>query len=144
MPPKKAGKKKGNKKEFLVDAESLQPYGVRVRDIIKTPLGVEVTVLGVNRADGLLWVRWPGNVESPVPSKARNQSDMESFGYIRRPQSAHIQRSIDERLAAHFNQQYYGQPGPKTAAMRLPWPDPPSGPGALTPLERKRPVTAPV
>ena len=140
---KKKGKGGKGKKEFLVDPASLQPYGVNARDIIKTPLGVEVTVLGVNRADGLLWVKWPGGIESPVPSKAKTKTDMEAFGYVRRPQSAHIQRSIDERLAAYFNQRYYGGPGPKTAAMRLPWPDGSPAFAALTPLERQRPSTAP-
>ena len=140
--PKKKGKK-GNKKEFLVDPTSLAPYGVNVRDIIKTPLGVPVEVLGVNRADGLLWVQWPGKVQSPVPAKAKTKTDMEAFGYVRKPQSAHIQRSIDERLNAYFNQRYYGGPGPKTAAMRLPWPDGSPAFAALTPIERVRPNTAP-
>lgn len=142
MPKGKKGKK-GNKKEFLGDPASLAPYNVGLRDIIKTPLGVEVTVLGVNRADGLLWVKWPGNVESPLPSKAKTKADMEAFGYVRRPQSAHIQRSIDERLNAYFNQRYNGGPGPKTAALRLPWPDGSPAFAALTPLERQRPSTAP-
>lgn len=140
--PKKKGKG-GKKKEFLTDAASLAPYGVNVRDIIKTPLGVEVTVLGVNKLDGLLWVKWPGNVESPVPSKAKTKTDMEAFGYVRRPQSAHIQRSIDDRLKSYFNQRYYGGPGPKTAAMRLPWPDGSPAYAALQPIDRVRPVTAP-
>ncbi|KAL3896571.1 MAG: hypothetical protein SGPRY_013241 [Prymnesium sp.] len=145
MPPKKKGKgKKSGKREFLVDAVSLAPYGVKLRDILRTPLGVEVTVLGVNRADGLLWVRWPGGIDSPVPSKARSQDAMEEYGYIKRPISVHIQRSIDERMAAYFNQRYYGGPGPKTAALHLPWPTGSPAFAALTPLERQRPATAPV
>lgn len=47
---------------------------------------------------------------------------MEAFGYVRRPESAHIQRSIDVRQAQIFEQRFYQGPGPKTAAMRLPWP----------------------
>ncbi|KAL1524149.1 hypothetical protein AB1Y20_019058 [Prymnesium parvum] len=142
--PKKGGAKKSSKKELLVDAASLRPYGVNYRDIITTPLGVEVTVLGVNRVDGLLWVRWPGNVDSPVPSKAKTKHELEDYGYFKRPTSAHIQRSIDERTAAYFNQRYYGGSGPKTASIRLPWPEGSPAFTALTPIDRPRPTTAPV
>uniref|UniRef100_A0A7S3EZS9 Uncharacterized protein n=1 Tax=Haptolina ericina TaxID=156174 RepID=A0A7S3EZS9_9EUKA len=139
--PKKKGKGKKGKKDFLVDLPSLQPYGVMPRDIIKTPLGVEATVLGVR--DGLLWLQFQGNVQSPVPSKAKTKADMEAFGYVRRPQSAHIHRSIVEREESYFNHRYYGTPGPKTAAMRLPWPDGSPAFNALAPVEKGRPLTAP-
>ena len=94
------GKKgKGKKVEFLVDEEALKPFDVAVNDIIDTPLGVSATVIGVR--DGALWPNWPGGIQSPAspaPTKARNKAEIETYGYYRRPVSAHIQRSIDERL----------------------------------------------
>lgn len=141
--PKKGGKKgKGKGPAFLTDAEALGPYGVRVRDIIRTPLGVEAEVVGVSSKDGLLWLSWPGNVQSPIPSKAKSKADMEAFGYVRKAEAFHIQRSIDERVQAYFDQRWYGAPGPRTAAMRLPWPEGSPAFSALTSLTR--PSTAPV
>ena len=94
------GKKgKGKKVEFLVDEAALKPFEVAINDIIDTPLGVSATVIGVK--EGALWLRWPGGIESPAspaPQKTKNKEDLATYGYNRRPQSAHIQRSIDERL----------------------------------------------
>ena len=94
------GKKgKGKGPAFLDTPEALAPFEVNVRDIIATPLGVQATVVGVK--DGSLWLQWPGGIispASPAPQKAKSKVELESFGYARRPQSAHIQRSIDERL----------------------------------------------
>ena len=94
------GKKgKGKKVEFLTDKAALEPFEVDVNDMIATPLGVFATVIGVR--DGSLWLRWPGGIESPAspaPQNAKSKEQLASFGYNRRPQSAHIQRSIDQRL----------------------------------------------
>ena len=94
------GKKgKGKKVEYLTDKDALAPFDVDVDDMIATPLGVFATVIGVR--EGSLWLKWPGGIESPAspaPAKAKNKQELETFGYNRRPQSAHIQRSIDTRL----------------------------------------------
>ena len=59
------GKKgKGKAPAFLTDAEALKPFDCDVRDIIKTPLGVTATVVGVK--DGSLWLEWPGGIVSPA------------------------------------------------------------------------------
>ena len=116
--PKKG---KGKKVEFLVDAEALAPFDCAVNDIIEPPLGVTCTVVGVR--DGALWLQWPGGIvspASPAPAKATNKAELQTYGYNRRPQSAHIQRSIDDRERAHYEQRRYGKPGPKTAAIKLP------------------------
>lgn len=116
------GKKgKGKKAEFLVDEAALAPFEVQVNDIIDTPLGVSATVIGVR--DGALWLNWPGGIQSPAspaPQKTKNKDDLATYGYNRRPQSAHIQRAIDQRLLAQYQQRRYGGPGPKTAAIKLP------------------------
>ena len=98
------GKKgKGKKVEFLTDADAMAPFECEANDMMATPLGVYTTVIGVR--DGMLWVRWPGGIESPAsPGQAKNKAALETYGYNRRPQSAHIQRSIDDRtrVRTHF------------------------------------------
>ena len=32
-----------------------------------------------------------------MPPKCQSKADMEAFGYVRKPDSAHIQRRLDER-----------------------------------------------
>lgn len=139
---KKGGKKgKGKKESMATDATALTPWAVRVHDIIQTPLGVEATVLGVQGGD--LWLQWPGQIKSPLPNKAKDKPSMESFGYVRKPQWSHIQRSIDERQNMLFHQRYYGGPGPRTAALRLPWPRGFEQTLTLPKVEQVRPSTAP-
>ena len=137
--PKKG---KGKKVEFLVDDEALAPFEVKVNDMIKSPLGVVCTVVGVR--DGSLWIQWPGGAVTPAatePEKVHDKAALNQYGYSRRPQSAHIQRSINERVKAQYMQRRYGAPGPKTAAMRLPL-----GPGSAAfqaYASGARPQTAP-
>jgi len=144
--PKKGGKKKGKKGKgggaMETTPAALQPYGVGVRDIIQTPLGVEATVLGVQKGD--LWLQWPGAVKAPIPSRAKSKTDMEAYGYFRKPQWSHIQRSIDDRQNLLFAQRYYNGPGPRTATLRLPWPKGFDNSLALPSINDKRPATAPI
>ena len=95
--PKKGGKKGKKKVELATDAVALKPFGVMANDIIQTPLGVEATVIGLDVGAGVLMLKWPGDITSPMPSKCKSKADMEAFGYVRKPQSAHIQRSLDDR-----------------------------------------------
>ena len=49
-----------------------------------------------------LWLEWPGKIQSPAspaPEKVKTKAELQAYGYSRRPQSAHIQRAIDERLS---------------------------------------------
>ena len=121
--PKKGGKKgkKGKGAALEVTPEALAPFGVAVRDLVATPLGVQATVVGVK--EGALMLQWPGGLVSPAttaPQKVKDKQGLELYGYSRRPQSAHIQRSIDEREAALYKQRRYGGPAPPTAQYRLP------------------------
>ena len=123
MAKKKGGKKKGKKGkvEYLTTPDALAPFDLNVRDIVATPLGVECTVVGVR--DGALWLKWPGGLISPATSAPQTVGDkagLEAYGYHRRPQSAHIQRSIDEREQALYEHRRYGKPAPATAQFRLP------------------------
>ena len=150
--PADMGKKgKGKAPAFLETPEALAPFSVQVRDIIATPLGVEATVVGVGSKDGALYLCWPGGIispASPAPAKAKNKSELEAFGYARRPQSAHIQRDITERWRTQYEQRRYGKPGPKTAAIKLPLgPNGSAGSAAFAAFAAseaaKRPQTAP-
>ena len=118
---KKGKKGKGKKVELLTTPEALAPFGVSLRDIVATPLGVQCTVVGVK--EGALQLQWPGGLISPAtpaPQKVHDKGALELYGYHRRPDSAHIQRSLDERELALYNARRYGKPPPPTAQLRLP------------------------
>jgi len=118
--PKKKGKK-GKKVDYLTTAAALAPFDVQPRDIVATPLGVQATVVGVH--NGSLYLQWPGGLISPAtaaPQKVHDKAGLEAYGYYRRPQSAHIQRSIDERERALYEHRRYGKPPPPTAQYKLP------------------------
>ena len=133
----KKGGKKGKKDAIDKDPVTLAPWGVKVSDIVRTPLGVDATVLGVSK--GSLWLQWPGNVKAPLPNDAKTRADMERFGYVKRGNSAHIQRSIEERENLLFEQRNYGGPGPKSAIMVLPEP---TGEPFVSPFTVGMPATA--
>jgi len=114
-------KGKGKKVEYNTSAAALAPFDVGARDIVATPLGVECTVVGVY--NGALYLQWPGGLISPAtaaPQKVHDKTGLEAYGYHRRPQSAHIQRSIDEREQALYDHRRYGKAAPPTAQFRLP------------------------
>jgi hypothetical protein len=121
-------KGKGKKVEYNTSAAALAPFDVGARDIVATPLGVECTVVGVY--NGALYLQWPGGLISPAtaaPQKVHDKTGLEAYGYHRRPQSAHIQRSIDEREQALYDHRRYGA---GREATQLP------------PLRGARPLTA--
>ena len=55
-----------------------------------------------------------------MPPKCQSKADMEAFGYVRKPDSAHIQRRLDERTEKVYQHKFYGGLMPTTAAMKLP------------------------
>ena len=57
-----------------------------------------------------------------MPPKCQSKAEMEAFGYVRKSQSDHIQRSLDERARMVYQHKFYGGPMPKTAALKLPAP----------------------
>ena len=76
---KKGGKKgKGKKAEMLTDPVSLKPFEVCANDIIQTPLGVEATVVGLDASSQVLVLKWPGDIQSPMPPKCRSKAEMEA------------------------------------------------------------------
>jgi hypothetical protein len=73
----------------------------------------------------VLWLKWPSDIESPMPPKCQSKAEMEAFGYVRKSNSVHIQRSLDARTEKVYQHKFYGGLMPKTAAMKLP-PFPPN------------------
>ena len=122
--PKKGGggkKKKGKGPAMETSDDALAPFNLKFRDMVSTPLGVIATVAGTK--DGSLYLEFPGKIISAAtcaPQRVKDQTGMEAYGYTRRPQSAHIQRSVDEREEALYQHRRYGKPAPKTAQFRLP------------------------
>ncbi len=76
---------------YLTDDQSCKPFGFSAGTIVLTPLGVEVTILGVR--GGKLWAMFPSDQESPLgPSSA---SQFETEGYTRVHESRHILRDTE-------------------------------------------------
>ena len=73
---------------YLTDDASCKPFGFSAGSIILTPLGVEVTVLGVR--GGKLWALFPSDQESPLNPTSAPQFEAE--GYTKVHESRHILR----------------------------------------------------
>ena len=74
----------------------------------------------IGRHEQVLWLKWPSDIESPMPPKCQSKAEMEAFGYVRKSNSVHIQRSLDARTEKVYQHKFYGGLMPKTAAMKLP------------------------
>jgi ATP-dependent RNA helicase DDX54/DBP10 len=76
--------------------EDTAPFGLRVNEIVRTPLGVTGTVLGIkysdaeSKADGKVWVRYGTGQECPLELHAQ------AMGYERCSDADHIRRDIDQ------------------------------------------------
>ena len=64
----------------------------------------------MNGPHQVLMLKWPGGLESPTPGPCSSKEDMEAMGYVRRPQSDHIQRGSDVRDAMVFEHKFYDGP----------------------------------
>jgi hypothetical protein len=115
--PKKGKKKKGP--EFETTDEACRPFGFSANDVIITPLGIEVTVIGVKpapkpepedgadgaepkgedgeekeqekpRGNGTMWALFPGGYQSPL--RPKTAQEFEEQGYRRAHEGLHIMR----------------------------------------------------
>jgi len=111
MAPKKGGKKGGKKKKVDFDAseEACAPFGFRARDIVKTPVGMEVTIIGVKLSDpadptsGRLWAKYGASHVCPLGPKS--PEEFQARGYRKADSSAFIIRDIGDvqaKRAARF------------------------------------------
>mmetsp|Transcript_20454 Transcript_20454/g.39676 ORF Transcript_20454/g.39676 Transcript_20454/m.39676 type:complete len:139 (-) Transcript_20454:86-502(-) len=97
MPKKGKGKSKGP--SILCDDLSLKPFGFRMSDILLTPLGVEVTVIGVkpnSTGEYKLWAEFQSGFQAPL--EPSNPQEFMEQGYKRVHEGRHIMRNkeLDE------------------------------------------------
>ncbi|GAQ89812.1 hypothetical protein KFL_005650040 [Klebsormidium nitens] len=101
MPPKRKGEgsKKGGKKgkkqskpTFYTGEEHCLPFGFRAGDLIRTPLGLIGTILGVkfarpdDKETGVMWVEYEGGKQVPLERGV--------VGYERLTEAEHIWRDV--------------------------------------------------
>lgn len=93
MPKKSAGKAAA----YDTDAESCAPFGFYANDILVTPLGATVTVLGVRpmgEEGNRLWAQYKGDFASPLPPKTFEE--FANQGYKRAHASSYILREVQQ------------------------------------------------
>mmetsp|Transcript_53565 Transcript_53565/g.127379 ORF Transcript_53565/g.127379 Transcript_53565/m.127379 type:complete len:138 (+) Transcript_53565:166-579(+) len=95
--PKKGGKaKKAKEPAFLIDDDTCRPFGFLPNDMVITPLGITVTIIGVKKSEieghpGVMWAKFPqGDYNSPL--RPMNPEEFEEQGYRRAHQGSHILR----------------------------------------------------
>lgn len=105
MAPKRKGsgkKKKGP--PLCTTEEDTAPFGFKVGDIVRTPLGITGTVIGVKYEDpnqkesGRLWVKYENGHEAPLEPKL-GAGYMVALGYRRCSEADHIKRDVDNHTA---------------------------------------------
>lgn len=95
---KKGGKKKGP--TYYTTDEDMAPFGFKVNDIIRTPLGITGTVIGVKyenpeqKETGRVWVKYENDHEAPLEPKL-GAGYMSALGYRRCSEADHIRRDVD-------------------------------------------------
>jgi hypothetical protein len=98
---------------FYTQAEHLDQFGLEVNEIVKTPLGLHGTVIGVkyssseqaeSLAGGKIWIKYMNGLESPIEYEP-------AHGYSKASISDHIARDVNayneelEKLAEERRQQ---------------------------------------
>jgi len=92
-------KKKSKGPTYHTDDGDLEPFGFRMNDIIRTPLGCQGTVIGVKYEDpaqketGRAWVRYENGNEAPLEPRL-GAGLMSALGYRRCSDADHIRRDV--------------------------------------------------
>lgn len=103
MAPKKSGKKKGP--TYYTTEADLEPFGFKLNDIIRTPLGVTGTVIGVKyenpeqKETGRVWVKYDNAHEAPLEPRL-GAGYMSALGYRRCSEADHIRRDVETHVTA--------------------------------------------
>eukprot|EP00879_Flechtneria_rotunda_P013463 GHRR01014057.1.p1 GENE.GHRR01014057.1~~GHRR01014057.1.p1 ORF type:complete len:149 (+),score=48.25 GHRR01014057.1:270-716(+) len=98
MAPKKegGGGRKAKGPAYDISDEALSPFGVKANEIVRTPLGLQVTVIGVKyesqlmKEGGQVWVRYSNGHEAPLEGR----SNAAALGYRRCTEADHIRRDV--------------------------------------------------
>ena len=56
----------------------------------------------------------------PLPALAKTKDEMAQWGYMRRPESRHVQRSIDQRWRRDYQLRVYGPELPRWSGAPRP------------------------
>eukprot|EP00884_Botryococcus_braunii_P008111 jgi/Botrbrau1/17300/Bobra.0015s0056.2 len=126
--PKPTSKKKVPQK-YLTAPEHTEPFGFKAQDLIRTPLGVTVTVLGVRYDDtadassARLWVKYQSGLEAPLEPRvgvghlaALGYNSCTPFDYIERDLKS-LRMDIEKR---HQYRQLENASQPAAAAAETP------------------------
>lgn len=96
--------KKGKKGPPLITKEEdLAPFGFKLNDIVRTPLGITGVVIGVkyedpeNKETGRVWVKYENGHEAPLEPKL-GAGFMTSLGYRKCSEADHIRRDCSEHM----------------------------------------------
>lgn len=100
MPPKKVARKGSAKKktkapEFETGDEDCMKFGLRAKDVVRTPLGLSAQVLGVkwedvHKTSGRLWVEYSNGLRAPLEPR----TNIIPLGYKRSSEAEAIWRDI--------------------------------------------------
>ncbi|GLC45026.1 hypothetical protein PLESTB_001460700 [Pleodorina starrii] len=103
--PKKA--KKGP--PLITAEEDLAAFGFKLSDIVRTPLGITATVIGVkyeaadDKSSGRVWVKYENGHEAPLEPKL-NAGFMSALGYRKCSEADHIRRDVGAHMAEQKKQ----------------------------------------
>ncbi|KAG2491302.1 hypothetical protein HYH03_010308 [Edaphochlamys debaryana] len=102
--------KKGKKGPPLVTAdEDITAFGFKLHDIVRTPLGITATVIGVkyesadDKQTGRVWVKYENGHEAPLEPKL-NAGFMSALGYRKCSDADHIRRDVTTHMTEQKKQ----------------------------------------
>mmetsp|Transcript_31545 Transcript_31545/g.94075 ORF Transcript_31545/g.94075 Transcript_31545/m.94075 type:complete len:135 (-) Transcript_31545:768-1172(-) len=86
---------------LLTDDKDLAPFGVKLNDMVRTPLGVTGTIIGVkyesvsDKSSGRVWVAYSNGTEAPLePRLGPGDAGLAALGYARVQEADHIRRNL--------------------------------------------------
>mmetsp|Transcript_4094 Transcript_4094/g.10256 ORF Transcript_4094/g.10256 Transcript_4094/m.10256 type:complete len:147 (-) Transcript_4094:161-601(-) len=92
------------KPAIYTEEEHLAPFGFKMLDIVRTPLGITGTVIGVKyenpdqKETARVWVKYENGHEAPLEPKL-GAGFMSQLGYRRCSEADHIRRDVDAHVA---------------------------------------------
>ncbi|DBA89252.1 hypothetical protein WJX77_003056 [Trebouxia sp. C0004] len=99
MPGKRKASGKAKKVAYLTADEDLAPFGFKLKDVIRTPLGITGTVIGVKLVEASqpetarLWVAYSSGLEAPLEPQL-SAGHLSDLGYKRVSEADHVHRDI--------------------------------------------------
>eukprot|EP00775_Hariotina_reticulata_P005853 gene5853-6094_t len=94
------GGKKAKEPSYDTSPEAIAAFGLKMSEIVCTPLGLQVTVLGIryddpaNKAGGQVWVKYENGHEAPLEGRSNNAA---ALGYRRCTEADQIRRDVQQQ-----------------------------------------------